>query len=246
MSHDLEFQQGCPGCMVESESSFCTLPETELKALDRIKLTSSMPRGAVLFSEREAVRGVFVLCRGRVKLTMTSSDGKSVILRIAQPGEVLGLHAVVSNHPYHADAETMEPCEVHFVGRETFLRFLRESPEASLRTAQQLSQNYHTACEQVRSIGLAHSATEKLAGFLLLSAAKGRPTKQGTRVFLPLTHEQIGQMIGLSRETVTRTLSDFQRREFVAKNGTAVVIRNRGALERVAGLLQEYGYRQTA
>lgn len=239
--HGLEFQQSCINYPVTSESSFCTLPDGEAKTLDGIKLASETPRDAILFAEREAPLGVYILCRGRVKLSIAAADGKSAILRIARPGEVLGLHAVVSNRPYHASAETMEPCEVHFIGRESFLHFLRNSPEASLRAAQQLSENYHAACEQVRSMGLAHSAMERLAGFLLLSAAKGQPTKQGTRVFLALTHEEIGQMVGLSRETVTRTLSDFQRRRFVAKKGTAMLIRDKIGLERIAGLMPEDG-----
>lgn len=234
--HNLELMGSRQNGSLKSEGFFCNLSEGALKALDRIKFTSGYPKGVVLFAEQEAPQGVFILSKGRVKLSMTSSEGKSVILRIADPGEVLGLHAVVSNQPYQATAETLEPCELNFMRREDFLRFLRENPEASLRAAQQLSQNYHIACEQVRSIGLAHSAMGKLAGFLLLWATKGQPTKQGTRVLLTLTHEEIGQMIGLSRETVTRTMGDFKRRQFVASKGATVVIQNMGALEQFAGM----------
>lgn len=233
--HSVDLRTNCRAGSPASESFFHNLSASAIKALDGIKFTSGYPKGAVLFAEQDAPRGVFILCKGRVKLSMTSSEGKSVILRIAGPGEVLGLHAVVSNQPYHASAETLEPCELVFVRREDFVRFLRENPEAALRAAQQLSQNYHIACEQVRSIGLAHSAMGKLAGFLLLWATKGQPTKQGTRVLLTLTHEEIGQMIGLSRETVTRTMGDFKRRQFVASKGAIVVIQNKSALEQFAG-----------
>lgn len=234
--YSFDLRTDSPHDPLKSEPFFCSPSSAAAKALDRIKFTSTYPRGAVLFGEQEAARGVFILSKGRVKLSMTSSEGKSVILRIAGSGEVLGLHGVVSGQPYQASAETLEPCEVHFVRAEDFLRFLRENPEASLRAAQQLSENYQIACEQVRSIGLAHSAMGKLAGFLLLWAAKGQPTKQGTRVLLTLTHEEIGQMVGLSRETVTRTLGDFRRRQFVAGHGAAVVIQNKGALQQFAGM----------
>lgn len=234
--YSLKLRETCDTCATKSEGFFCNLSGGALKALDSIKFSSGYPKGAVLFAEQEAPRGVFILCKGRVKLSINSSEGKTVILRIAEPGEVLGLHAVVSGQPYQASAETLEPCEVNFVRREDFLRFLRDNPEASLRAAQQLSQNYHVACEQVRSIGLAHSAMGKLAGFLLLWAAKGQRTQQGTRVLLTLTHEEIGQMIGLSRETVTRTMGDFKRRQFVASKGATVVIQNKGALEQFAGM----------
>jgi CRP/FNR family transcriptional regulator, cyclic AMP receptor protein len=218
----------------KSEDFLSSLSEAGLKTLNSIKFTSGYPKGAVLFNEQEGPRGVFIVSKGRVKLSMTSSEGKSVILRIAEAGEVLGLHAVVSGQPYQASAETLESCEVNFVRREDFVRFLREYPEASLYAAQQLSKNYQVACEQVRSLGLAHSATGKLAGFLLLWASRGQHTQQGTRVLLTLTHEEIGQMIGLSRETVTRTMGDFRRRHFVATKGVSLLIQNAGALEQFA------------
>jgi len=216
------------------EDFFSRLSEETVGAFSRIKFVGRYPKGAVLFVEHEAPHGVFILSKGRVKLSVTSTDGRTVILRIVEPGEVLGLHSAVLGQPYEAMAETLEPCEADIVRREDFLRFLREHPEASLRAAQQLSQNYHIACEQVRSLGLAHSAMGKLAGFLLLWAAKGQNTKQGTRVLLTLTHEEIGQMIGLSRETVTRTMGHLRRRQFVATKGATCVIQNKNALEQFA------------
>jgi CRP/FNR family transcriptional regulator, cyclic AMP receptor protein len=234
--HTLKLPVNDENGLPKSGDSSCSLAEETLRGMDNIKLTSSYPRGAVLFAEQEAPRGVFILSKGRVKVSMTSSEGRSVILRIAQPGEVLGLHGVVSGRPYQASAETLEPCEVNFVRREDFLRFLRENPEASLLAARQLSQNYQTACQQVRSLGLAPSAAGKLAGLFLLWATQGQPTKQGTRVLLTLTHEEIGQMIGLSRETVTRTMGDLKRRHLVATKGTALWIQNTGALEQFAQL----------
>ena len=216
------------------EDFLSKFPEETVKAFSRIKFVGRYPKGAVLFVEQEPPQGVFILSIGRVKLSVTSSDGRTVILRIVEPGEVLGLHAAVLGEPYEATAETLEPCEADIVRLEDFLRFLRENPEASLRAAQQLSQNYHVACEQVRSLGLAHSAMGKLAGFLLLWAAKGQNTRQGTRVLLTLTHEEIGQMIGLSRETVTRTMGHLRRRQFVATKGATCVIQNKNALERFA------------
>lgn len=229
--YGLELTGSCENCALRSEGFFCNLSKVTLKALDGIKFMSGYPKGAVLFVEQEAPRGVFVLCKGRIKLSMTSSEGKTVILRIVQPGEVLGLHAVVSGQTYQASAETLEPCQVNFVRREDFLRFLGEHAEASLSAAQRLSRSYHAACEQIRSLGLTHSASEKLARFLLESTVITPETKQGVRVRLTMTHEEIGQVIGSSRETVTRTLSEFKNKRLVAINGSVVVIPSRTALE---------------
>lgn len=233
--YGLELTGSCDNCPLKSEGFFCKLSKVALKALDSIRFMSGYPKGAVLFVEQEAPRGVFVLCKGRVKLSMTSSEGKTVILRIVQPGEVLGLHAVVSGQSYQASAETLQPCQVNFVRRDDFLRFLSQHTEASLRAAQHLSGSYQAACEQIRSLGLAHSASEKLARFLLESSLKGQETSRGIRVRLTMTHEEIGQVIGTSRETVTRTFGALKNKHLVAVNGSVLLIPNRTALESFAG-----------
>lgn len=231
LPYGLEIIESCRSCVVKSDGFFCSLSSAALKAFEAIKYSTSYPEGAVLFMEGQQPRGVLVLCKGRVKLSITSSEGKTLILRIAKPGEVLGLHAAVSNEPYQATAETLEPCQVNFVKREDFLRFLGQHGEASIHAAQQLSTNYQVACEQIRSLGLSHSAPERLARFLLEWSGEGRETKQGIRVKLTLTHEEIGQVIGTSRETVTRTLGEFKKEHLVSLNGSTLLIHNKAALE---------------
>ena len=223
--------ENCMTCTVRTESFFCSLPAADLKAFEAIKLVTTYPTGAVLFGEGDAARGIFVLCKGRVKLTMTSSNGKVIILRIAQPGEVLALHSVISNAPLQASAETVEPSQINFVRREDFMRFLREHSQAAIRTAQQLSTSYETACEQVRSLALAPSAHGKLARFLLEWTGRGDRSNQGGTAKLTLTHEEIGQMIGISRETVTRTLGEFKSSRLVVLKGSTLLIPNKAALQ---------------
>ena len=165
-------------------------------------------------------------------MSISSSEGKALILRIVGPGELLGLNAAVSGQAYEMTVETLEPCQVTFVKREDFLRFLGEHSEASLHAALQLSGNYHAACEQIRALGLSQSAPEKLARFLLDWSGKGQATTQGIRVKLALTHEEIAQTIGSSRETVTRTLGDFKSKQLAYLKGSTLVIQNKLALER--------------
>lgn len=233
--YGMELSGSCETCLLRGQGFFCNLQKSCLKTLDAIKFTSGYPSDAVLFVEGEAPRGIYVLCKGRVKLTMTSAEGKTMILRIVKPGEVLGLHAVVSGKAYQSTAETIEPCQVNFVRRDDFLRFLSQNSEASIHAAQQLSGDYQTACDQIRSLGLTHSASEKLARFLLETSAKGQETKQGIRVRLTMTHEEIGQMIGTSRETVTRTLGEFREKQLLVRNGSMLIIQDRAALESFAG-----------
>jgi CRP/FNR family transcriptional regulator len=211
------------------------LNTTTLQAFERIKYATAYPKGAVLFLEGQAPRGIFVLCKGRVKLSLSAGDGKTIILKIVEPGEVLGLGATISGKPYELTGETIEPCQISFVKREELLRFLKENTDACFKVAEQLSVKYNDACHDLRSLGLSHSAGQKLAKLLLeWSSRYGESTKSEPDLRLVLTHDQIGQMIGTSRETVTRTLADLKRRQIVQSNGSKLLIRNKYALEALA------------
>ena len=187
----------------------------------------------MLFVEGQSPRGVFILCSGKVKLSTSSADGKTLILRISEIGEVLGLAAVVSGKPFQATAEVLEPTQANFISRNEFLEFLRGHGEAALRVAQQLAENYHHALSEMRTIGLSHSAGEKLARFLLDWIAEHHTGNGEIKVKLTLTHEEIAQMIGASRETVTRLFTDFKKKQLLQIKGSTLVIRDRAGLEKI-------------
>jgi CRP/FNR family transcriptional regulator, cyclic AMP receptor protein len=232
--YGFELSESCQNCKVRKAGFFCSLSPKGLKDFDAIRSVSAYPEGAILFLENQEARGVFVLCEGEIKLTMSSSEGKTLILRIAKPGEVLGLMATISGRSYELTAETLRPCRVVFVRKDDFLRFVAQHPEASQRVVNQLASQYHVACEQLKTVGLSASAPEKLARLLLEWSAEAEETELGIRIKLPLTHEEIGEFIGSSRETVTRTLSDFKSKHLVTFKGSTLVIANRDALQSCA------------
>jgi CRP/FNR family cyclic AMP-dependent transcriptional regulator len=229
--YGFELSESCESCKLRGNGFFCQLSSAALKELDGIKFTSAYPAGAVLFIERQTARGVYVICEGEVKLSIGSSEGKKLILRITKPGEVLGLVPALSGTPHEVTAETLRPCQVAFIPRDAFLRFMSKHPEAYPVVAGQLGSQYQVACEQLRNLGLSASAPEKLAKLLLDFSVTGQQTKEGTRVKLPLTHEEIAEFIGTTRETVTRTLSEFKIHHFVELHGSTLVIEDREALE---------------
>lgn len=238
MSHapyGMELVESCLFCKLRTESFFCSLPAKTLDAFEKIKFPSSLPRNSVLFVEGQTPRGIYLLCKGRVKLSVNSSDGKTMILKIAEPGEVLGLHACVTGIPYELTAETVQPCQVVFIKRDDFQKFLSDHGDACLMAAQHLSSTCHTAYDTIRTIGLSHSASEKLARMLLELAAEGEATKDGIRVKLALTHEEIAQVIGTSRETVTRLLANFRKKQMAILKGSTLMIKNKAGLERLVG-----------
>ncbi len=234
--YGLEIVDNCTTCTLRDKGFFCDLPKPSLEAFQAITFPASYPSGAMLFSQGQKPRGVFLLCKGSAKLSITASDGKTLILRIAKPGEMLGLHASVSGTPYEMTAETLHPSQVNFVRREDFMKFLREHIDGCLQAAKHLSSSCQAAYEQIRSLGLCHSAREKLAGVLLEWAAiGGENTAEGTRVKVAMTHEEIAQVIGTSRETVTRTLGEFRTEQLAYIKGANLVIRNRPALVAMLG-----------
>jgi CRP/FNR family cyclic AMP-dependent transcriptional regulator len=232
--YGFEPNENCQSCKLSASGFFCQLSAPALKDFNAVKTTATYPAGALLFLEKQDPRGVFVLCAGQAKLSMSSTAGKTLILRIAKPGEILGLMATMSGSPYEVTAKTSHPCQVAFIRRDDFLRFVAKHPEAYEGAVKQLSTLYSGACEQLRTVGLSASAPEKLARLLLGWSADAKDTKQGTQIKLPLTHEEIAEFIGLTRETVTRTLSEFKNRQLVTLQGSTLMISNRPALEAIA------------
>ena len=232
--YGLEVTDDCQTCQLRAKGFFCQLPPAALRDLNAIKFTSAYPKSAVLFMEKQAPRGIYVLCQGEMKLSVSSSEGKTLILRIARPGEVLGLMAALAGNPHEVTAEALHPSQVAFIRRDAFLNFLAKHPEAYPAVVQQLGGHYQVACEQLRTVALSGSMQERLAKLLLEFADRGQETKEGTRVAMPLSHEEIGELIGTTRETVTRTLSEFKSKNLVMIHGSTLLIHNRPALQSLA------------
>jgi len=229
--YNLPIHNSCTDCTVRTNHLFCNMSQATLAAIDGVKFTSVYPKGSVLFVEGEAPRGVFVLCSGRVKLTTSSREGRTLIVKIAEPGEVLGASAALLGNSYELSAETIEPAQLNFIRRDDFLRLLNAHSEACLHTAQQLSEKYHAAQREIRSLGLSQTTAEKLARLILdWCENDGDETPRGIRLQVLLTHEEIAQMIGTTRETVTRLLSDWRRKKMIEIKGSNLFVREHAQL----------------
>jgi len=220
-------------CHLRSDDFLCSLSPESLAAFNQMKRAAALPEGTVIFVEGQIPRGIFMLCEGQVKLSTTSREGKTFVLRIARAGEVLGLGPVVTGRPHLLTAKTMQPCQFNVVNREDFLRFLKEHGDACLQTAQHISRDCKDAYDVVRSIGLSHSVSERVAKFLLASATDGQVTNVVVRTSLALTHEDIAQLMGTSRESITRILSEFRKKDIVELKESILIIHNKPALERL-------------
>lgn len=213
---------------------FEKLSQDTLAELKSMMHPVSYPAGTVLFSERDNPHLVYVVLDGEVKLSINSSEGKRLIMRIAKKGEIVGMASALSGNPYDMTAETLYASKLAPIGRREFLTFLMRHPDAYQKMTEELSRQFTLACDQLRTVVLSTSAPEKLARLLLEWSENGQETESGTRFRFSLTHGEIGEFIGASRETVTRTLSIFRSRRLVSFHGSTLTIPNRSALERYA------------
>lgn len=217
--------------LAAADKTFFDLMPSVASALEEVALTTTYPTGAVLFAEAQAPRGVFMVRRGRVKLSVSGCDGRTLILRIVHTGEVLGIASVVSGREYEATAETQEPCEISFIRQSDLMRLMRLHGELALWVTRHLSQDYSSTCREIRDLMLSDSASEKLARLLVGWLDHNTESRNPGHLKLAMTHEEIGQMIGTSRETVTRLFAGFKKQNLIQQNGSTLMIPNRVALE---------------
>jgi CRP/FNR family transcriptional regulator, cyclic AMP receptor protein len=231
--YGLDIIESCMGCKASRESFFCRFSPTVMRSLDSASYHSVMPPGAILFVEGQSSRGVYVLCSGKVKLSTTSKEGKVLILKQAEAGEVLGLSAAISGSVYEMTAETMQPCQVNFISRQDLMGLLQSESEVGVHAAQALSREFQGAYRDIHDLVLARSSSGKLAR-LLLSCAPESQKSEELRLRSSMTHEEMAQRIGSSRETVTRLLSNLKKKRLIRLEGATLVIRDRSGLEALA------------
>ncbi|HXZ31181.1 MAG TPA: Crp/Fnr family transcriptional regulator [Terriglobales bacterium] len=233
--YGLDIIESCLTCKIRAEPLFCHVPAPALQAFETIKCASAYPKGTVLFMEGQIPRGIFVVCQGTVKLSACATHGRTLILKLTEPGEVLGLSDALSGNRYEFTAETIQPSQVNFVKRGDFLCFLKQFPQVCFKVVETLSEKYNRVWQEIRSFGLSHSAGERLAKLLVQWGSKnGQWDQQEPRIKLAITHEEIGQIIGASRETVTRAFAQLRKQQIVHLKGATLVVHNKAALKRIA------------
>jgi len=185
------------------------------------------PRGKILFAEGEAARGVHVLRTGRATVSISSSEGRIVILRLAQAGDVLGLNSVLQNGAYETTVKTLEPCRTDFISHAGLVELMRKSQTATQAITKILSRELAELTNRARSLVLPQTAGARLARLLLeLSKESGLD-----KIF---THEEFAQMICSSRETVTRLLANLNKRQIIRTTSDSILICDRAALRSIA------------
>ena len=226
---------GCAACANRRPGWFCSLGSAVLVDLELVTSTISLPAQATLFTQGEESRCLYLICNGYLKLTAGRSEDRHMIVRVAGPGSVLGLYAVLSHGVYEVSAESLTAAQLRPVERDRFLNFLRSHKEAQLRAVQCICQEYRFALQDACRIALAETVAARLARLLIeLAHQIGEQTDSGEFRFpLLLTHEEMASMTCTTRETVTRTLGQFRKEGWIAIEESMVTLRQP---ERLQGL----------
>ena len=189
-----------------------------------------LPKHHVIFSPGAPSEAIYFIEKGRVRLTRLSPEGKTVILALLGPGELIG-EAAWESGEHDSYAETLEDSRIYQIGREAFQNFIRENPEFGLRLIQIIGIRLKQA--QARIEDLVFRQVPSRVARLLLSLAEthGKVTPNGIRVEFPLTHQEIADLVGSSRVTVTQILNKFRSSNWIDIEAKRVTIHNVDALE---------------
>jgi len=210
-------------------------------ALKSFAQPSHYPKGSTLFRAGDPAHGVFLLGTGRVRLSAALTKARSLVFRTAHAGQALGLSATVRDQPHEASAEAVTSCQADFVARADFLHFLDQYPEARFQVVCMLSHELFAANEQLRFLRWARSASSRLALLLLAWCAEaGVDSHHGIRLKVPLTERDMGQMLGVSRETIVRALARLKEARIAEYSGRILLVRDREALASMASPLARW------
>lgn len=210
-------------------------PLRAIPGIDRISRSRIYPRGAVVFREGDTAHGVYVLSSGRAKVSISSADGKKLIIRIAKGGDILGLYAGLTGRTFEATAEMVEGGRVDFISRQDLLNLIGRQNGSNLDLLEVFSRQFSDLVDHTRMIALSESTLEKLARLIMRWAQDfGERTSEGIRVQIMLTQEEIAQIIGASRETVTRLFSALKRDQVIRMKRDVMWIRDGAALASLA------------
>jgi len=219
---------GCAACANRRPGWFCSLGSAVLADLELATSTISLPAQASLFTQGEDARCLYLICGGYLKLTAGRLEDRQMIVRVAGPGSMLGLYAVLSHGVYEVSAESLTSAQLRPVERERFLSFLRNHKEAQMRAVQCICQEYRFALQDACRIALAETVAARLGKLLLeLAHQIGEHLSDGGYSFpLLLTHEEMASMVCTTRETVTRTLGQFRKDGWVSIEDSLVTLRH--------------------
>jgi CRP-like cAMP-binding protein len=209
----------------------------ELSRLAAVAKRSSHSPGETVFRKGDPGDSMMAVIRGRVKICTYSGDGRELVLNIVGAGVLFGEIALLDGQPRTGDAVAIEDTELLVVDRNRFMPFLKENPEIQARLLAVLCRRLRQTSEHLEDALMRDARSRVARGLLRLAEAFGKPERDGIRLDIKLSQQQIGNLIGISRESINKHLGDWVRAGHMVMEGGLITIRDRGALESIADFL---------
>lgn len=213
-------------------SIFANLSDEDLQRVAACLHERRYRKGSVIFNEGDPGEAVYIVNHGRVKVYRVSPDGREQIIAIWSDYQIFGLVVALDRSPYPASAQAVEDSTVWMIRSEDLQRLMEEIPAMLGQTMGEVAHRLRQAQDRVHGLAVA-AVQQRLAALLLQHAReRGEPAPEGTRLRLDLTHQEMAGLIGASRETVTRVLSDLRRSGAIELRGDDLYIIREDQLRR--------------
>jgi CRP/FNR family transcriptional regulator/CRP/FNR family cyclic AMP-dependent transcriptional regulator len=203
---------------------FASLRDEELDAINHVSVVKTFPKDRFILLEKEEGDSLFIILKGKVKVTSFSEHGKEVIFSILGDGDFFGEMSILDGKPRSASVVAAEDSVIRTLRRADFYNLMETYPRIAFSLLEVLTQRLRRADERIESMALL-DVSGRIAGILLqLADEKGVRTDRGILIKARPTHQELANMVGTTRETVTRALKQLERRKYILISGKDITI----------------------
>ena len=220
------------GAVLKKTPLFANLTEAELQGLATRTSRKRFRQGEHLFAEGDPCTGLFLVASGKIRIFKLSASGREQVLAVEGPGSSFAELPVFDGGNYPAAASALEDAEVLFISRKDFQNFCREHPDVGLKVIAVVGSRLRRLVGIIEKLSFTTVRQRLIALILRLAQADGTPSKEGIRVELTKSHQDLAAELGTVRELVSRNLSRLQAEGFLEVEGRKIVVKDLPGLKR--------------
>ncbi|HAZ13610.1 MAG: hypothetical protein A2X86_13845 [Bdellovibrionales bacterium GWA2_49_15] len=238
MSSRPETTVHCRDCDAYKNSLFCNLTSDALDSASKNKVTNFYKKGTTLFFEGTPNYGLFEVCKGKIKISKLTSNGSCTIVDIATSGDTIGLNSILEKQLYSTSAEAVEDSVVCFFDKNYFTTSVLKEKPVVINIIDRLSRAIHTSTNRISSLSQ-KNVRERLAELILSLSedyGKSEEGQEHEKLDILLTRDEMASMIGVAKETLIRTLSEFKEEGLISQKGKYLYLKNRAKLHEYANI----------
>jgi len=205
---------------------FAGLGEDLLLKIEAISIEKSYKKGEIIILQDTSVEGLYILVSGRLRINRSSEDGRVKVLAILSPGDIIGEMSLLDDESASATVETMEDSRLILIRKEDFQAMLLRYPLVTIEIARILGRRLRSADKEIEELAFYSVKNRLIEALIDLANRHSERTSSGIRVSLRITHQDLADMVGSSRETITRIMNLLERDQLIVNEGGYIVIKD--------------------